>query len=129
MILSEESDDEHHNCNEDKADGVLSFKESFSSIGNFITNVLQELTLFIGEDAFSWTTTKSDVTDDINAFDCDDLEDCPEDAEQAADADDDDLSWVAQNTVAGAARDQEVLKPVVDSKHKNNMNLLNNKIQ
>jgi hypothetical protein len=45
------------------------------------------------------------------------LDDGPDYADEAADCDSDDLSWVAHDAVACISSQEEVLKPIVNSKH------------
>ena len=115
MILGGEANDDQHDDNEDKADGVFFLEETFGSVGDFVTNIFQELPSLLVELVFMSTAGHAGVVDNINFLNCDDLDDSPDDAEEAADANDDHFPLISKRTITCTSSAQQVLNPVVNS--------------
>ena len=121
MILSGESYDDQHDDDEDKADGIFFLEETFGTIGNFISNVFDELTLLIGHGVFLSSTGHACIVEHVNFFNCHHLDDSPNDAKETADANDNDLPLIGEGSITCASGDQQMLKPIVNPKHINQL--------
>ena len=100
MILSDESDDEHHDDDEDVADQIFFLEEALSSTGNSVSNVFQELSLVSAESFLGSNATETSILDDVYLLNGDDLDDCPDDSNEAAYGDGDHLCGIAHDAVA-----------------------------
>lgn len=129
MILGSETNHKHHENDEDKADQIFDLEETLGSAGDSVSNVFNKLTLFVTHGMFFSTAGHTWIVEDIDFFDGDDLDDGPDEAEEAADADDDDQPLVGNGAMTCTTGDEQVFKPVVNSKHQSIMNELNNKLK
>ena len=102
MVLSEEADDEHHNENEDIADQVFLLEEALGATGDPVSDVGDEAALLEGESLLGCDSSQTSILNDVDLLNRDDLDDGPDDAQEAAHCDGDDLCGVAHDAVAGS---------------------------
>ena len=120
-LLSEEKQDDEHDRHEDEADQILTFKELLGSFGDPVSEFEELELLFLGDVVADVAVVVADVAPtDADLLYLPDVDNCPDNSDEAADDDDDYFDRVthgASTAITLGPGDLEVLYTLVNLEH------------